>query len=297
MVLCAGLGTRLRPLTEWLAKPMVPIGDKPALGHIAARLRRERRDARIVVNVHHRPDDVRAWAQANDALVSEEREDLLGTAGGVAHARHLLGDADDVLIWNGDILAGDLDVEGLSRAHARGAVDATLAVLPRTSAGEGNVGLDDQGHVVRLRKESFGREARGADFIGVHVLGRRLRSALPAKGCLVGDVYIPALGAGAKIGAFVLPEAFSFEDIGDVNAYVRANQRWLRDAGRVDGTTSWIDEAATVASRVKIEGSIVGAHARIEADVVRSIVWPHSVVTEPVSDAIVTPHGIVRVTL
>lgn len=294
MVLCAGLGTRLRPLTEWLAKPMVPIGDKPALGHIAARLRRERRDVRIVVNVHHRPDDVRAWAQANDALVSEEREDLLGTAGGVAHARDLLGDAD-VLIWNGDILAGDLDVEGLYRAHARGA-DATLAVLPRKTAGEGNVGLDEQGHVVRLRKESFGREARGADFIGVHVLGRRLRSALPAKGCLVGDVYIPALGAGAKIGAFVLPEAFSFEDIGDVNAYVRANQRWLRDRGH--GKTSWIDDAATVASpHVKIEGSIVGAHARIEADVVRSIVWPHTVVTEPASDAIVTPHGIVRVTL
>src|SRR3954451_22898302 len=81
MILCAGLGTRLRPLTEWLAKPMVPIGDAPALGHIARRLRASG-IGRLVVNVHHRPADLRSWAEREGIGVSDER-DLLGTAGGL----------------------------------------------------------------------------------------------------------------------------------------------------------------------------------------------------------------------
>src|SRR5688572_23360108 len=141
MILCAGLGTRLRPLSDWLAKPMVPIGDAPAVEHIARRLRS--RCSRIVVNVHHRPDDVRAWAEPGGVLVSHE-PDLLGTAGGIAKAAPLLGEGD-VLVWNGDILA-EIDVDALLAAHD---ADATLVVVARKN-GEGNVGLDDRGRVVRL---------------------------------------------------------------------------------------------------------------------------------------------------
>src|SRR5512141_1768551 len=92
MVLCAGLGTRLRPLTEERAKPMVPIGDRPALAHVIARVRLALA-SRVVVNVHHRPEDVRAWAEPENIAVSHERE-LLGTAGGVARAGVLLGEGD-----------------------------------------------------------------------------------------------------------------------------------------------------------------------------------------------------------
>src|SRR3954454_11538931 len=109
MILCAGLGTRLRPLTDELAKPMVPVGDAPALAHVALRVRLAA-PARIVVNVHHRPDDVRTWAEREGIVVSQEAE-LLGTAGGVARAAELLGDGD-VLVWNGDILS-ELDPRAL----------------------------------------------------------------------------------------------------------------------------------------------------------------------------------------
>ena len=101
MILCAGLGTRLRPLTDWCAKPLVPIGDRPALAHILDRLV----GTRAVVNAHHRAADIEAFARARsrDLLVSVE-PDLLGTAGGIAHASPLLG-SGDILVWNGDILA------------------------------------------------------------------------------------------------------------------------------------------------------------------------------------------------
>jgi mannose-1-phosphate guanylyltransferase len=289
MVLCAGHGTRLRPLTDWRAKPMVPIGDAPAIEHIAARLRAYGVE-RLVVNVHHRPDDVRAWAAQEGASVSEER-DLLGTAGGVEQAAPLLGEGD-VIVWNGDILS-TVDLGALEKLHQSKEAAGTLAVVPR-NPGEGNVGLSADGRVVRLRDKNFasslgaGEETSGADFIGVHILSAALRKKLPLKGCLVGDVYIPALTEGANLAAHIVTSTFI--DIGSVEAYVAANRFWLSQHGL--GTShSWLSVTATVENGATVDASIVGADAIIEADITRCIVWPNSHVTVPMEDTIVTPHG------
>ncbi|MBX3226938.1 MAG: NTP transferase domain-containing protein [Labilithrix sp.] len=275
MILCAGLGTRLRPLTEWLAKPMVPIGDRPAVAHVTARIRAAG-VARVVVNVHHRPEDLRAWAAREDVAVSEEPE-LLGTAGGIAQARDLLGDGD-VLVWNGDILATP-DLAALFAAHRHA---ATLAVVPRP-AREGNVGLDDEGRVVRLRGESFGAESSGADFTGIHVVSGSLRALLPPRGCVVGDVYLPALRRGERLDAFTTHGPFT--DVGSLAAYAAANRAWL------GARRSWAAPDAEIAAA--IDGSIVGAGAVVRADAIDAIVWPGAVVAAPVSRAIVTPRGTV----
>jgi mannose-1-phosphate guanylyltransferase len=274
MILCAGLGTRLRPLSDWLAKPMVPIGDAPAVDHIARRLRPV--CSRLVVNVHHRPDDVRGWAEGEGIRVSHEPE-LLGTAGGIANASPLLGEGD-VLVWNGDILA-DIDVPQLLHAHRD--VEATLVVV--RANGEGNVGVDDRGRVVRLRRERFARETRAFDFVGIQIVGAKIRALLPAKGCIVGDVYIPALARGALLVVHEIDVPFT--DVGSIASYVAANRAWLGDRA------SWSAASATV--RAPIDGSIIGAGARIESPAIRSIVWPKTDVTTPIANAIATPFGIV----
>src|SRR5580693_8036978 len=136
MVLAAGLGTRLRPLTDQRAKPLVPVGDRAALAHVLDRLRAAG-VPHAVVNAHHHADQVSAFVRGGswDVRVSEERE-LLGTAGGVAHARALLG-GGDLLLWNGDILA-EVDLAALVGAHVASHVassvgsrsSATLVVQP-----------------------------------------------------------------------------------------------------------------------------------------------------------------------
>jgi len=261
---------------------MVPVGDAPAVGLIAAQLRRAGLE-HLVVNVHHRSGDVRAWAEREAVLVSEEPE-LLGTAGGLEHAASLLGPGD-VLVWNGDILA-DLDARGLVATHESSGAVATLAVV-RRAAGEGNVGIAADGHVVRLRREVFGDESAGADFIGVHVLGGGLRTMLPANGCLVGDVYIPALRSGARVATHAVES--SFVDVGSLAQYVAANRAWL--AAR--GEASWVAQDAVVTGRV--DGSVIGAGARVEADAIRCVVWPGAHVSNRVEDAVVTPQGVVLV--
>ena len=283
MVLCAGLGTRLRPLTDRLAKPMVPVGDRPAVAHVIERVRLAVR-SRIVVNSHHRSEDLGAWAEAESIAVSHERE-LLGTAGGLKRAEKLLGQGD-VLVWNGDILT-ELDARDLVNAHqasanANASANATLAVRAR-ARGEGSVGIGANGTVVRLRGESFGEETRGGDFLGVHVVSAALRERLPETGCLVGDVYIPALGRGETIRAFVTDATFI--DIGSIAQYLAANAAWLT-ARALD---SWAHDTATIAPGVSVRGSVIGAGAVVDATAHGCVVWPGAHVQTARTGEVVMP--------
>jgi mannose-1-phosphate guanylyltransferase len=278
LVLAAGEGTRLRPLTDWRAKSLVPIGDRPALAHVLDRLGAAGA-APIAVNAHHHASAVAAFARARGAGVSHERE-LLGTAGGLAHAAGLLG-SGDVIVWNADVFA-DVDLRGLVAAHGLGGAAATLVVRPR-AIGLGPVGVDAGGRVVRLRAERFGDEAQGGDYVGVSVVGARLRARLPERGCLVGDAWIPALFAGETIRAFVHDAAW--HDIGSVASYLAANLAWL-DAR---GFARWVGEGARVAPGVSTDRTILGAraHALGAGTLARCVVWPGASVTAPLSDAVV----------
>jgi mannose-1-phosphate guanylyltransferase len=293
MVLAAGLGTRLRPLTEWRAKALVPVGDRPILGHVLDPLWAAGA-SRIVVNTHHRARDVETYAaaQRNEVLLSRE-PNLLGTAGGLALASDLLG-AGNVLVWNADILA-DVDVGALLAAQGQAAAEtapaeATLLVRP-LAQGKGSIGCSAHGTVVRLRRESVENEAYGGEFLGIHVVGEALRRALPTRGCLVGDVYIPALKRGAKLR--VLLHDGEFFDVGTLRGYLEANRAWL--AAR--GSSSWEGPEARVGPDVVLEDAVVGEGASIcgAGRVVRSVVWPGAQATAPLSDAIVTLDGVVAV--
>jgi mannose-1-phosphate guanylyltransferase len=285
MVLGAGLGTRLRPITDACPKPLVPVGDRSVLAHAAGVLRRAGA-TRLVVNGYHLRAAVQAAAEALGVAVSVE-DDLLGTAGGVAMARGLLGDGD-LVVWNGDVV-GDVDVAGLVKGHGEGGAEATLVVMPRDGTA-GNVGLDGHGRVVRLRRESFGPEVRSADFACVHVLGGALRAALPARGCLVGDVYIPAMKRGATLRA--VDHVGAWHDIGGLPAYLDANLAWLR----ARSLSSWVAPSARVDPEVRLDGTVVGEGASVvgSGTLTRSVVWPGATAVAPLEDAVVMADRVVR---
>ena len=90
MIFAAGLGTRLKPLTDTMPKALVRVGDKPLIAHVILRLR-EAGFSRIVVNVHHFADQIEAYLDAQDHFgldirISDERAALLDTGGGIRHA-------------------------------------------------------------------------------------------------------------------------------------------------------------------------------------------------------------------
>lgn len=287
MILAAGFGTRLRPLTDELPKPLVPVGDRSVLAHAADNLRAMGVD-RVVINTHHLADhyDAAALEACLGLSVSLRHETaILGTAGGVAGARALLGDGP-IVIHNGDILA-DLDVTALLDTHQRSRALATLAVRAGLAAGRGPVGLDAEGRIVRLRDQSFGVEREGAEFIGVHVVSEALQRRLPAEGCMVGDVYIPALAAGENIAAARAVRAYT--DVGTLATYLAANHDWLARTGRA----AYRGPDTSVAPEVDLDASIVGAGATVTGRGIlrRCVVWPGASARAPLADAVVTAGG------
>jgi mannose-1-phosphate guanylyltransferase len=290
MVLAAGYGSRLRPLTAATPKPLVPVGDRPALAHVLERLEAAGVD-RVVVNAHFGAEAVAAFVGGRSGCRVSIEPELLGTAGGLARAGALLGDGA-ALVWNADILA-PVDAAALVAAHgARPTVDATLVVQPRPE-GQGSVGLDAAGRIVRLRGDRVpgSREAEGGEFMGVHVIGARLRGALPERGCLVGDVYIPALLAGARLESFRWDAPFF--DIGSLERYLDANVAWLAERGRA----SWTGAGASVAGPVSLDRALVGARASVRGAgaLERCVVWPGATAEAPLADAVVIPGAVVQV--
>ncbi len=289
MILGAGLGTRLRPLTDHVPKALMPLGDRPILAHVARALR-EAGLGPIVVNAHHHAAALDAFVTAHLPFVAVSAEsDLLGTAGGLAHAKALLGDGD-VVVWNADMVAR-IDLCALVATHERGDAGATL-VVRFGMRGEGNVGVDEGGRIVRLRQETTAPgEAYGGAFLGVHVVGAALRDALPNAGCLVGDVYLPAMRRGDTLRAHAFEGTFA--DIGTPTSYWQACLDWLEQ----QQAPSWIGKNVHCAPTVELDGSLVGDDAIVEGQGLlrRVVVWPGARVVAPLADAIATPAGVVHV--
>ena len=282
IILCAGFGTRLRPLTEELPKPLVPVGDRSILEHALASLEAFG-VTELVINVHHLAEQFArklAGASAKVQLVVEPS--IRGTAGGVAGARAHLSRAP-VLVWNGDILVAPPIDQLLVGCEPQ---SFCLGVAPRAH-GEGTVGLDAEGHVVRLRGERFGTELRSGDYVGVLALGAGVLATLPEHGCLFGDVALPLLRAGGTLRS--VPVTAPWTDAGDLPSLLGANLAWLG----ARGLGSFQGQGAEVVPGVELRQALIGAGARVQGRGVleRCVVCPGASATAPLRDAIVAPSG------
>lgn len=134
LIFAAGLGTRLKPLTDTMPKALVPVGGMPLIEHVTRRLKASGVDE-AVVNVHHFADMVQQWVESQKIMimrVSDERGRLLETGGGVLHARPYLEGCGRFLIHNVDILS-DLDIKWFESCAKEEAL-ATLLVSDRETS-------------------------------------------------------------------------------------------------------------------------------------------------------------------
>ena len=139
MVLAAGLGTRLRPITYEIPKPMVPVLDRPVMAHILGSLQRQGFDE-VIANLHYFPDAVRGYF--GDRIEYRYEEELLGTAGGVRNVADFFGD-DPVVVVSGDALT-DIDLRALVDRHRGAGGIATLTVKKVPDTREYGVVIHDE---------------------------------------------------------------------------------------------------------------------------------------------------------
>ncbi|MCW3842394.1 NTP transferase domain-containing protein [Micromonospora yasonensis] len=262
VVLAAGEGIRLRPLTERVPKALCPVGNVPLLDRALARLAGLGLTGpdRVAVNACYLGDQVVAHVGAR-AHLSVEPGDPLGTAGGLGNLRDWIA-GRGVLVGNADAYLADPDAPpGPDVAELLDGWDGRSVRLLGRPADDPAAPGTFSGHV----------------FVGFSLLPWRLVRDLPASfGDLVRAVWRPAEAAGALE---VVPYPGVFYDTGTPADYLAAN---LHAAG--DG--SLVDPAATVTGRV--HHAVIGPGATVRGEVTRAVVWPGATVRadERLSDAI-----------
>jgi mannose-1-phosphate guanylyltransferase len=155
MVLAAGLGTRLRPLTFEITKPMVPVLDRPVMEHIVDLLDKHGFE-QVIANLHYFPDSIREYF--GERLSYRFEEELLGTAGGVRGCAEFFGD-EPFLVISGDALT-DIDLQAFAARHKQAGGVATLAVKQVPDTREYGVVLHDrEGRITGFQEKPPPEEA------------------------------------------------------------------------------------------------------------------------------------------
>jgi len=181
MIFAAGLGTRLKPLTDTMPKALVRVGGQPLLWHVVQKLKTAGYE-RIVVNVHHFAEQIVDYLAANDNFgldirISDETSGLLETGGGIKKALPLFDPESPILIHNVDILS-NVRLHRLydllaSAAFADAAIDALLLVSERKT--KRYLQFDDEMRLSGWKNietgEVKGLEGRSLAFSGIHIIG------------------------------------------------------------------------------------------------------------------------------
>ena len=267
LILTAGLGTRLRPLTDVRAKPAIPVAGEPLIRRIIRWLT-SRGVTDLVLNLHHRPATITAVVGDGRDLgarvrYSWEQPAILGSGGGPRLALPLI-DADPFFIINGDTLT-DVDLAALAEAHAASGALVTLALVPNRAYDRyGGVVLDEKNRVTGFVPR--GPSAEGSfHYIGVQLAHTVAFSAIcPGDAArTIGGIYDSLMiDRPGTVRGFVLEAAFW--DVGTVADYWRTTRAFdVRDRSAITRTVR-IDPTAHMTDSILWDDVDVGARAVVE---------------------------------
>jgi mannose-1-phosphate guanylyltransferase len=279
-VLAAGRGTRLRPLTEDLPKPLIPIFQKPLITFAFDHLIHAGAE-RFVVNTHRRPELFENFFRDNEyeghSVTLVHEPDLLETGGGIKNAERYLGSAP-FLTYSGDILA-DFNLQPLIDEHFRRGNEVTLALRETGLASE--VALRD--HRVVDIANRYGMKG-DLDFANVAVWNPAIFQQIrPQQKISFIPIVADWIGKGGKIGGLVMNDGRWF-NIGSRAEYLDVHrtvlqEHWMPHYVKTGAWPERIAKSATVDPTAQLRGySVVGENCRVgeEAVLEDTILWPHA---------------------
>ena len=275
MVMAAGLGTRLRPLTDFLPKPMMPIANRPVLHHLLNLLARH--DVRDVgINLHVNPEMLQAYfgdgAELGISIRWSHEPELLGTAGGTKKLEDFW-ERETILVTSGDGLH-DIDVTALLGHHRRSGALATLAVKPVDDpSAYGVVILDRETKIRGFQEKPRPEDARSnLANCGVYVIEPELLERIPFDTFVDfgQDVWPSLVSAGEPIYAYTAMAYWN--DVGDLDALRNTILDAVLGNVKVDipgeevAPGIWIGGGASVHADARVDAPVViGSNAIVEA--------------------------------
>jgi mannose-1-phosphate guanylyltransferase len=290
MIVAAGLGTRLRPLTELLPKPALPVRGVPLIAFQLALLHRHG-VREVAINLHHLPERLEAaaerWCPPGLALRFSREAELLGTGGGIRKLAGFLRESDPCLVIGGDMVL-DYDLSALVGWHRAGGHTASLLLREDARAAQfGTIGVNHEGRVRRVATRfDLGGESRAGVYAWANVLSPAIFDSLPEREAFshLDDWWVPAQARGAADvrGLVADADACRWEPVGTPSEYLHANlsvdavsyldlDRASQRAGArcvrgADGRVSIVLGAeASVGAGAELERAVVFAGERVPA--------------------------------
>lgn len=284
MILAAGLGTRLRPLSDLKPKALMPVANRPVLERNIEYLVRHG-VTEIVVNIHHHPEQMLSFLRrgaVHARIETRVESEILGTGGGIRNTAGFWG-REPFVVMNGDVLT-DMDLTRACEQHRKTRPLATLILHDHPPFNK--IRIDADGRITDIPR-SYGPE--GLAFTGIHILEPEMLPHIPEGFSDIVDTYRRLMGAGKTILSHV-SRGHSWHDIGSLPDYLKANRDHALTPFTVGlgcdihpsvGLTDWV---------------VIGANCRLEkgAEISRSVLWEGVEVREGVrvADSVVTPEGI-----
>jgi len=266
MILAAGLGTRLRPLTLKRPKPLMPVGNRPMIDRVIDYLRRYGVHE-LIVNAHHHKGQLAAHLDGGRpfGLKIQVREEarILGTGGGIKNTEGFWNDAP-FIVMNGDILT-DIDLARALQAHREKGNLVTLILHDCKPFNQ--VRINDDFEILDIApKPGPGRLA----FTGIHIMEPELLSHIPSREfSSIIDCYLNLISGGRTIGAYVCGGHY-WRDVGTIRSYLLANQEALHGKRRLSGPGCRIHPSAAITDwAVMGRGTVIQEAAKVG----RSVLW------------------------
>lgn len=268
ILLCAGYGSRLAPLTDVVPKPAIPFCGVP-MAHYALRSLERAGIDELGMNVHHLPERMidamhhGKWCNGTkDIVISRENDEILGTGGGAARVAAMMPDCDRYIIYHGDVLCA-ADLEKALKSHIESRARVTLVVLPRprqihenVRQSLGMIGVVEH-EIICIRDwfkngiqlDSFEQRC----FCGIHIVEKCVLDMIQPNlnVCLVTQIYRQMLERGEKIHAYEPEHEVFFADVGTPATYLDAQDRCLKQrAAHCEnaGTLDWLDDGKPIAN-------------------------------------------------
>jgi NDP-sugar pyrophosphorylase family protein len=283
MILSAGYGTRLWPLTEDRTKPAIPILGKPLVGYVAEYLARYGCDE-IVVNLHHRPESVRKalgdGSRFGVKLNYVEEPQILGTSGALDNARALL-DGQTFVVVNGKIIT-DIDLNAALETHRRKKAIATLVLLPNVACEKFSIVKTADGFLRGFGgmpvRHDFAGDSPPFMFTGIQILEPKIFEYIP-RGVFshsTTDVYPQAIANGEPVAVHVA--SGRWYELSTIQRYLDISLQLLAEVGKnlstgagcevstnaeVEQSILW--DNVVVEGEARIKGAVLGDNVKIAA--------------------------------
>jgi NDP-sugar pyrophosphorylase family protein len=289
IILSAGYGTRLQPLSHHLPKPLMPVLGKPLLLHTIMKLTASKA-TRIGINTHHHAAMIKSCIEAHNLMPQvflSHEETIQGSGGGINGFRKFIGREGFFIVCNGDVLSS-IPLEPLVAAFQK--KRSLCALVLQDHPAYNNVLIDDEGNILDMRDMlKPGTHARRLAYTGIAIMDSRIFKYLPSGFSDIIEVLVNIIQEGSESVTGIVADGHAWSDIGTVRTYLEThhailvNRKALVSPGLMPEGPTFFGQGTILENNVQLNGFIsAGCNCLLKkgCSLENCVIWDNAVINE-----------------